>query len=102
MLWFENNADVIVELNTFFDASAQAYGAVAYFVFSSKDYKQNKLKHHWMNKKGKLSEIVDFKEMTVREFFFAENHVFLEAQRESYFYFVSRKSAICCRYDRFY
>ena len=38
---FENNADVIVELNIFCDALAQAYGAVAYFVFSNKDDKQN-------------------------------------------------------------
>ena len=30
-----------VELNFFFDASAQTYKAVAYFVFSNKDYKQN-------------------------------------------------------------
>ena len=38
---FENNVDVGVELNIFCDAQAQAYGAVAYFVFSNKDYKQN-------------------------------------------------------------
>ena len=30
-----------IELNFFFDASAQTYKAVAYFVFSNKDYKQN-------------------------------------------------------------
>ena len=38
---FENNVDVRVELNIFCDAPAQAYGAVAYFVFSNKDNKQN-------------------------------------------------------------
>ena len=38
---FENNADTKAELNIFCDGSAQAYGAVAYFVFSNKDYKQN-------------------------------------------------------------
>lgn len=37
-----------------------------------------KLKHHWMNKKKKLSEEVDFKEIAVKEFFYAENHVFFE------------------------
>ena len=38
---FENNVDVRVELNIFCDASAQAYGPVAYFVSSNKDCKQN-------------------------------------------------------------
>ena len=38
---FKNNVDVRVELNIFCDHSAQAYRAVAYFVFSNKDYKQN-------------------------------------------------------------
>ena len=42
-----------------------------------------KLKHHWMNKKEKMSETVDFKEMTVKEFCYAEDQIFLEAQRES-------------------
>ena len=37
-----------------------------------------------MNKKEKLSEIVDFKKMTVKEQFYAEDQIFLEAQRESY------------------
>ena len=43
-----------------------------------------KLKHHWMNKKKKLSETVDFNEMTVKEFCYAEDQIFLEAQRELY------------------
>ena len=43
-----------------------------------------KLKRHWMNKKEKLLEAVDFKEMTVKEFCYAEDQIFLETQRESY------------------
>ena len=43
-----------------------------------------KLKHHWMNKIEKLLEIVDFKEMTVKEFYYAEDQIFLENQRDSY------------------
>ena len=38
---FENNADTKIELNIFCDVSAQAYGAIAYFVYSNKDYKKN-------------------------------------------------------------
>ena len=41
MVWFWNDTDVRVELNIFRDASAEAYGAVAYFVFLSKGLKQN-------------------------------------------------------------
>ena len=41
------------------------------------------MKHHWMNKKEKLSEIVDFKEMTVKGHFYSGDQTFLEAQRES-------------------
>ena len=37
-----------------------------------------------MIKKEKLSETVDFKEMTVKEFCHVEDQIFLEAQRESY------------------
>ena len=37
-----------------------------------------------MNKKEKLSEIVDFKEMNVKEVIYAEDQIFLEAQRELY------------------
>ena len=43
-----------------------------------------KLKRHWMNKKEKLLEAVNFKEMTAKEFCYAEDQIFLEAQRESY------------------
>ena len=41
------------------------------------------MKHHWMNKKEKLSEIEDFKEMVVKGHFYFEDQIFLEAQRES-------------------
>ena len=37
-----------------------------------------------MNKQEKLSETVDFKEMTVKEFCYAEDQIFLEVQRKSY------------------
>ena len=37
-----------------------------------------------MNKIEKLLEIVDFKEMTVKEFYYAEDQIFLENQRDSY------------------
>ena len=43
-----------------------------------------KLKHHWMNKKEKLSKNVYFKKMTVKKFFYAEDQIFLEVQHESY------------------
>ena len=41
-------------------------------------------------KKERFSEVLNFKEMTVKEFFYAEDQVFLEVQRESYFYFVRK------------
>ena len=37
-----------------------------------------------MNKKGTLSLIVDFKEITMKEFLYPEEQILLEAQRESY------------------
>ena len=37
-----------------------------------------------MHKKEKLSEIVDFKEITVKEYFYAEDQIFLDTQCESY------------------
>ena len=37
-----------------------------------------------MNKKKKISEIVDFIEMTVMELLYGEDQIFIEAQREFY------------------
>ena len=37
-----------------------------------------------MNKKGKLSLIVDFTKVTVKEFLYPEDQILLEAQREFY------------------
>ena len=41
------------------------------------------LKHYLMNKK-KISQIVDFEEITVKELLYPENLISLEAQRELY------------------
>ena len=54
-----------------------------------------------------MPETVDFKEMTVKEFCYAESQIFLEPQRESYPNEINAltnnkllpKPAINCRYD---